>query len=120
MRPKPQEYAAPLAGLSASAQLLVAAGDLLHAEFDRARVRLEAAWRSLEGGRDALPLVARLETIASILRTIAGRPAEGLALAERAAETFAVTGQTVDAARAELAKGLAELGAGTRAKETSR
>ena len=113
MRPKPEEYAAPLARLAAEAQLLAAACELLHAEFDAARERLEAAWRSLDGGRDALPLVARMETIASILRTISGRPMEGLALAERAAETFAVTGHPVDAARAEFAKGLAELAAGS-------
>ena len=112
MRPKPEEYAAPLAGLSAEAQLLVAASELLHAEFDAARSRLEAAWRSLDGGKLALPLVARVETVASILRTAAGKPAEGLALAERAAETFAVTGHPVDAARVEFAKGLAEMAAG--------
>ena len=112
MRPKPEEYAVPLARLAAEAQLLAAACELLHAEFDAARARLDGAWRSLDGGRDALPLVARMETIASILRTVSGRPAEGLALVERAAETFAVTGHPVDAARAEFAKGLAVLAAG--------
>ena len=97
MRPKPEEYTAPLSRLAAEAQLLLAACEVLHAEFDAARARLDAAWRSLDGGKDVLPLVARMETIASILRTITGRPAEGLALADRAAETFAVTGHPVDA-----------------------
>ena len=106
------EQVMPISDLQGRALLLSGAASLFSGDFESSEVRLRAAWRAFAEGRASEPLLARTEVFEALRRVAEGRWAEAGALADRAGETFALTGTAADAARADLASGLAQWGSG--------
>ena len=75
-------------------------------ELERARVHLELAYRSFAGGGDEINL-AGVELAESQRRSFAGKPVEGLLLAERAGATYESFGLKDLWAKTRVACGLA-------------
>jgi tetratricopeptide (TPR) repeat protein len=98
--------------LQGRALLLSGAAGLFSGDFDSSAVRLLAAWRAFGDGRASEPLLARTEALEALRRVGNGRWPEAEALADRAGETFELTGAGADAARVKLASGLALWGSG--------
>ena len=106
------ERVMPITDLRGRALLLSGAAALFSGDFESSEARLRAAWRVFGEGRASEPLLARTEVFEALRRVAEGRWAEAEALADRAGETFALTGAGPDAARANFASGLAQWGSG--------
>ncbi len=107
------ETIVPMTTIAGQAHLLAGQAANWTGELERARVHLEAAYRSFPGdGVNEEIRLALTEYQESQRRSFAERPGEGLALARRARSTFDELGLEHYAARARVAEGIALSGLG--------
>src|SRR5512135_2738537 len=100
------ERAVPLAHLGGAARLLSGAACNWTGDLERGGRELAAAWRAFTAGDLSSMRLAQVDVVESRRRTFLERADEGIAIADRAQETFAALDLTEKMARARGAQAL--------------